>query len=38
MFGAAIAPTGTGWNDALELRDAARKAMATTLAEASLDD
>ena len=36
--GAAILPTRTGWVQALELRDAARKWMAVTLAEPTLDD
>ena len=36
--GAAILPTRTGWGQALELRDAARKWMAVTLAEPTIDD
>ena len=35
--GVAIAPAGPGWNRALELRDAARKAIAAALAEPALD-
>lgn len=34
---AAIKPAGPGWDHALELRDAARKAMAASLAETTLD-
>ena len=37
MIGVAIAPAGPGWNHALELRDAARKAIAAALAEPALD-
>ena len=37
MIGAAIAPAGPGWNHALELRDAARKAIAAALTEPALD-
>ena len=36
--GAAILPARTGWGQALELRDAARKWMAATLAEPTIDD
>ena len=35
--GVAIAPAGPGWNHALELRDAARKAITAALAEPALD-
>ena len=34
---AAIRPAGPGWDRALELRDAARKAIAATLAEPTID-
>ena len=37
-IGAALAPAGPGWDPALELRDAARKTIATTLAETTHDD
>ena len=37
-IGAAITPAGPGWDPALELRDAARKTIATTLAETTHDD
>ena len=37
-FGAALLPTRTGWGQALELRDAARKSMAAALAEPTSDD
>ena len=35
--GAAFLPTRTGWGQALELRDAARKWITVTLAEPTLD-
>ena len=38
MIGAAFLPTRTGWGQALELRDAARKWIALTLAEPTLND
>ena len=37
MIGVAIAPAGPGWNHALEVRDAARRAIAAALAEPALD-
>ena len=36
-IGAPIAPAGPGWDRALELRDASRKAIASSLQEATLD-
>jgi 1-acyl-sn-glycerol-3-phosphate acyltransferase len=36
-IGEPIPPAGPGWDHALELRDAARKAMAASLAETTLD-
>ena len=36
-IGVAIAPAGAGWNHALELRDAARKAIAAALTEPTID-
>ena len=36
-IGVAIAPAGPNWNHAIELRDAARKAIAAALAEPALD-
>ncbi len=38
MIGVAIAAAGPGWNHALELRDAARKAIAAALAESTLGE
>ena len=37
-IGKALLPTRTGWGQALELRDAARKCIAVTLAEPTLED